>query len=407
MRGSGRWRGPRRQPLSSAAATSTARRWLLADRPADQLADQPADRAEHTDRDDHADPADPVCAGRAVQGLRSLVLAVSGELRAAQHTAQAALALPACLGQPRDVHSEAALLALALVHHEWDRPAEAQRLHQLSLRSRALTVEPELDAWSVLIGVRLRAARGDLTGAAGAIRAAVPPPGMGVWYTAALAELSLARGSGAAAPDLPDNAPHDPAGEDPAVEEPALAVLAALAALRGGDPHTAERMLPPWWDGNPAGSVLSVRLDAGLVEAQVAHMLGDRRRAGQALERVLDLAGPQGFRRPFSKDPDALRALLVEHLESGTAHWSTVDELVGEPARRNPEGRGRGQEEALTEREVTVLRYLQSMLSNEEIAAKLFVSVNTVKTHIRHIYRKLDVNQRRDAVRRGREARLL
>jgi LuxR family maltose regulon positive regulatory protein len=54
-----------------------------------------------------------------------------------------------------------------------------------------------------------------------------------------------------------------------------------------------------------------------------------------------------------------------------------------------------------------VLRYLQSMLSNEEIAAKLFVSINTVKTHVRHIYRKLDVSHRRDAVRRARELRLL
>jgi len=101
-----------------------------------------------------------------------------------------------------------------------------------------------------------------------------------------------------------------------------------------------------------------------------------------------------------------LRDLLVEHLDSGTAYWSTVSDLVATPQSTVAAG-AVATGEALTERELTVLRYLQSMLSNEEIAAKLFVSVNTVKTHIRHIYRKLEVSQRRDAVRRAREARLL
>jgi LuxR family maltose regulon positive regulatory protein len=47
------------------------------------------------------------------------------------------------------------------------------------------------------------------------------------------------------------------------------------------------------------------------------------------------------------------------------------------------------------------------MMSNAEIAGEMFVSVNTVKTHLKHIYRKLDVSERRDAVRRGRDLHLL
>ncbi|MDT5034389.1 MAG: LuxR family transcriptional regulator, maltose regulon positive regulatory protein, partial [Actinoplanes sp.] len=61
----------------------------------------------------------------------------------------------------------------------------------------------------------------------------------------------------------------------------------------------------------------------------------------------------------------------------------------------------------LTDRELTVLRYLQGTLSHVEIAALLYISVNTVKTHVKNIYSKLGANQRKDAIRRGRELRLL
>jgi len=54
-----------------------------------------------------------------------------------------------------------------------------------------------------------------------------------------------------------------------------------------------------------------------------------------------------------------------------------------------------------------VLRYLPTMLSNSEIAGELFVSVNTVKSHVKSIYRKLGAVRRQDAVRRGRQLRLI
>ena len=63
--------------------------------------------------------------------------------------------------------------------------------------------------------------------------------------------------------------------------------------------------------------------------------------------------------------------------------------------------------EPLSEREQAILRYLPTALSNREIAAELFVTTNTVKTHLRSIYRKLDVARRREAVERARDLRLL
>jgi LuxR family maltose regulon positive regulatory protein len=63
--------------------------------------------------------------------------------------------------------------------------------------------------------------------------------------------------------------------------------------------------------------------------------------------------------------------------------------------------------EALSPRERAVLRYLPTMMSNHEIVSEMFVSVNTVKTHLKAIYRKLDVQDRREAVKRARTLKLL
>ena len=68
---------------------------------------------------------------------------------------------------------------------------------------------------------------------------------------------------------------------------------------------------------------------------------------------------------------------------------------------------GQGPAEPLSERERAVLRLMPTILANTEIAGELFVSVNTVKTHLRSIYRKLDVGSRREAVAKARELELL
>jgi LuxR family maltose regulon positive regulatory protein len=63
--------------------------------------------------------------------------------------------------------------------------------------------------------------------------------------------------------------------------------------------------------------------------------------------------------------------------------------------------------EGLSARELAVLRYLPTMLTSQEIAGELFVSLNTVKSHLKNIYRKLDADGRRHAVRRARELGLI
>jgi LuxR family maltose regulon positive regulatory protein len=63
--------------------------------------------------------------------------------------------------------------------------------------------------------------------------------------------------------------------------------------------------------------------------------------------------------------------------------------------------------QALSDREMRILRYLPTHLSASEIANELYISLNTAKTHLRHIYTKLGVNSRKDAVEEARLLRLL
>lgn len=191
---------------------------------------------------------------------------------------------------------------------------------------------------------------------------------------------------------------------------PVLALALARVEFRAGDVRAAAQALPDWDAPGAADWPLSVRLAAGVLDAVLARRAGDERRAGRLLERVLDLAGRHGHRRVFTRAEPAVRDLLAAHLDSGTAHWPQVSELLRDaeqPVERVSGGPQRALEEPLTDRELTILRYLQSILSNVEIASELSLSVNTVKTHVRNIYRKLDATRRREAVHRARTLHLL
>ncbi|HET6549245.1 MAG TPA: helix-turn-helix transcriptional regulator, partial [Solirubrobacter sp.] len=93
-------------------------------------------------------------------------------------------------------------------------------------------------------------------------------------------------------------------------------------------------------------------------------------------------------------------------IRAGTAHRALAGELLEAFADRAVAPVA-SLLEPLSAREQAILRYLPTALSNSEIAGELSVTTNTVKTHLRSIYRKLDVARRRDAVARARELRLL
>lgn len=157
------------------------------------------------------------------------------------------------------------------------------------------------------------------------------------WLLAVEADVRGARGDLGAARDL--LAERVPDGADPL-----LAVALARVELQAGDPRAAGYALPDWESPEAAGWPLPVRLEAAVLDAVLARRAGDDRRAGRVLERALDLAGPEGFRRVFTRAEPGVRDLLAAHLDTGTAHWPMVSDLVrgvDAPAERAPAERGR------------------------------------------------------------------
>ncbi|GAB3068798.1 LuxR C-terminal-related transcriptional regulator [Micromonospora schwarzwaldensis] len=340
-----------------------------------------------------------LCASRS-----ALLEAARGALRTAEERAREALSMPPCQGWSSRLDCGYANLALALVAWHRDRPAEAAA--HLALAGAA-GAEPGGATLAALCRAGLLADGGEPAAALrtlAAARATAPGPELGAWLTAGEAQLRAAVGDPGGARALVDAA-----GDDP--PDPALALVSARLWLRAGDARAAERALPDWTGPGAEGWPLPVRLGAGLLDAALAGAAGDGRRAGRLLEEALALAEPDGCRRVFTRAEPGVRDLLASHLDSGTAYWATVSDLArgvdASGVDGVPAGPARALDEPLTERELTILRYLQSILTNVEIAAELSLSVNTVKTHVRNVYRKLDATRRREAVRRARELRLI
>ena len=118
--------------------------------------------------------------------------------------------------------------------------------------------------------------------------------------------------------------------------------------------------------------------------------------AHRMLERALTGAAPERIRRPFRVPVEATRELLGQHAAWGSAHEVFIAELLAAPQAGDLAG---GPAVTLSRREREVFGYLATRLTAEEIAAALHLSVNTVRSHQRAIYRKLGVSSRREAIR--------
>ena len=161
-------------------------------------------------------------------------------------------------------------------------------------------------------------------------------------------------------------------------------------------------------------NLVNHEIEAGALRSLALEKLGRAEEAIACLVKTLQMATPGGWVRPFLELGQPMAALMARlhqqqkisdfshHLMSllSSASVSTEREVANEP---DPVGISSLIQEKLTRRELSILELLAQRLQNKEIAARLFVSPETVKSHIKRLYQKLDVHNRRDAAAMARQ----
>jgi LuxR family transcriptional regulator, maltose regulon positive regulatory protein len=179
-------------------------------------------------------------------------------------------------------------------------------------------------------------------------------------------------------------------------------LLRARMHAHYGRVTAARALLEKVTKGRTPCLVLSSKIEAHLLAAVLAERAHDGRTANLEIRAAVELAEPRHAVRPFYDAGQEIRQLLVPQL----GRLGRLDPFVEEVLDAIPPAPA-GVTAELTPREVQLLRELPSLATIEEIAGSLYVSVNTVKTHLRNVYRKLGVTSRRDAVIAARERGLL
>jgi LuxR family maltose regulon positive regulatory protein len=297
----------------------------------------------------------------------------------------------------------AAHFAQALVHLERNELDAADNALQQGLRAHQS--DPEAAQRLVQFGVqaRLALARDEPTRARYFIDEArrtrherLRAPTLDQWLTLIAAEIDLATGKPERVEqrfaDLP---PDGPLGL-------AQRVCYARAAFATGDLQRAEALL-----GTEHRSMTPTiaTVEAGILAAQLAEVRGQMTRAVDLLVDATALAAREGIRRPFiTMAGPRLDALLDRLRLLAPTATPFVADIIGDTRKAAATS---GNFEHLSGREAEVMRYLPTMLTAAEIATDLGVSVNTIKAHLKSIYRKLGVTRRSEAVTHARERGIL
>jgi LuxR family maltose regulon positive regulatory protein len=350
--------------------------------------------------------------GLAALGVRArawlaLALACCGDLAAAEQTAEevrkpGAGALPP---QGREA-SFLATLAFAQISIGRDDLMTAQRLLDEIDQNRVAAVpgEPPVPAVAQFLRARVLLADGDLAAAGAAVSQLRESwlsscPGLAPAVTVAEAEASLRAGDTGRARALLLLADSEPARAD------ATWVQGSLL-LAEGDFTAALETAAPVMSGP---GTLAERAGALLIAGVAQRRLGEGQAATGLVEAALGLAEPDAAYRVFLDGGAAVRSaitVLVPPTSRYAGFAGRVLERFDTQGSRLASVSGAA-DVRLTDSERAVLCFLPSHMTNEEISQALFLSVNTVKTHLRSAYRKLGVGSRREAIARGRRLGLL
>ena len=187
--------------------------------------------------------------------------------------------------------------------------------------------------------------------------------------------------------------------------------LLTLARLLIAEGHASEALdlLDRILDAAQAAERNGTLIEARMLRALAHHANGEAEPAATDLSAALAAAVPAGHCRLFLDEGQPMVALLGQAARAAAPEARKHAEHLLAASHRPPKPppAGGSADEELSERERDVLRLLATELSGPEIASHLYISLNTLRTHTKHIFQKLDVNTRRSAVRRAKELSLL
>ena len=339
-------------------------------------------------------------------GQLALVEALRGRLdRAAKLAGQAALVAEEHR-RPGRKADPAPFVALAWVHLERNELRETRRW--IKQADDALAVSPDKLVGAVAY---LVAAGGALAEGRAAVAAQIITRARSGWDVPAWLDQQLSLVESRACTAADDiQAAMAAAKRAGSSTSPEAAVTLAHAWAAAGDGHQAQRVLAPAHAAD-ARTPDRVRVQAWLVDARLSYAGGDSARGRKSLASALRLAEDEQLRLPFAAERDWLGPVLRRDHELADTHRRLLAPVLGHDHIPAP-GRAPSQApvllvEPLTEREREVLMHVAGMLNTAEVASEMYISVNTVKTHLKSIYRKLAAGHRSEAVRRARQLQLI
>lgn len=344
------------------------------------------------------------------RGVLALAQAGVGRLSLARASAEAALETARRHGRSRSYESQWAWLALSITLLYTGEGDGARAARSQCGEAGGDRINPFVAATAQILAARQSLSSGDLAGArrgtALAQAALARRPGMVTplaLLTSLRVDLALAEKDPAAAASALAEYDASPVGRgtSPASRPDAVSNGRARFLLATGHPEHVRPTVSHLLDVVGAEAV-----QAWLSVAAAEHRMRHDSLAIEAIGRALDLAVSEGAELFVLRQSPAVAPALRRHRDVVGAHRELVEralEIADGPA-SSP---GPRPLVALTERELAVLSYLPTMGSNAEIASALSVSQNTVKQHLKSVYRKLSVSSRREAVRVARDAGLL
>jgi LuxR family maltose regulon positive regulatory protein len=349
----------------------------------------------------------------------ALAYRLQGRLHAAAATCREGLQLAVELGFEQLPASSVINVTLATVLYEWNDLDEAERYatqaHELGQRSGY--AEGQRVGGAMLAKVRL--ARGQITEAGQILAGVTAMPQSGAAAGLALlldaqVRWQLSQNNAAEAVRLADALSERVRGTS-VVARTGAALIQARALLAAKRSSEALEVLTPTMATLETHQHRGPLIEVLVLHARAQAALNQPESADADLRRALTLAEPEDHVRVFVDEGEAVHLLLARLKTEDRRQRTYVDKLIAAfPPHQSASApiqpsafRLQPLAEPLTDREWEVLRLMADGLSNPEIAAKLIVAESTVKKHINHLFGKLGVESRLQAINQARELKLI